>query len=56
MISFTPKKHQDYPKLKLKGTKVPAPSELTIRLIMSYAAALRVYNTKSLGCINSLLN
>jgi len=56
MISFTPKKNQDYPKLKIKGTVSHAPSELTMRLIMSYAAALRVFKTRSLGCINSLLN
>lgn len=54
MISFTPKERQDSPKLKLK--RPIAPSELTIRLIMSYAAAMRVINTKSLGSANILLN
>ena len=54
MISFTPKERQDSTKLKLKRTS--GPSELTIRLIMGYAAAIRVYNMKSLGSRNILLN
>lgn len=56
MISFTPKEHQDSPKIKLKDTMYGTPSKLTIRIIMSYAAVLRVYNTKSLGHTNILLN
>lgn len=56
MMSFTPKEHQDSSKIKLKDDVCTCPSKLTIRIIVSYASALRVYKTKSLGFTNVLLN
>jgi len=56
MIKFTPQKHQDSLKAKSKDPTLRAPSNLTIKFVMSYAAALRVYSTHSLGSINILLN
>lgn len=56
MIKFTPKQHQDYPNRKLRDAHNTKPSELTIKFIMGYAAALRVQSTKNIGSINILLN
>ncbi|MBC8319554.1 MAG: hypothetical protein H8E34_02405 [Bacteroidetes bacterium] len=56
MMSFTPKKDQDSPVIKLNNAMLDSPSKLTIKIIMSYAAALRVYNTRNLGHTNILLN
>lgn len=56
MISFTPQEHQESPQTKLNDGVCTSPSKLTIRIIVSYASALRVYKTKSLGFTNVLLN
>jgi len=56
MTRFTPKEHQIPQITKLKGTTCHAPSKLTINFIMSYAAALRVFETKSLGYTKFLIN
>ncbi len=56
MINSTPKK--DYPsrKINLINKKRRTPSKLTIKLIMGYAAALRVYNIESLGQTSVVMN
>ncbi len=56
MISFTPKKHQEFPKINAKDGVCTAPSQLTISIILGYASALRVYKTKSMGFANVLIN
>ena len=56
MINFTPKKHQKYQKPKVQNVRSIIPSKLSIAFIMGYAAAVRVYNTNSIGHTNILLN
>lgn len=56
MIKFTPKQHQDSKKNQLRDAHNYVPSELTIKLVMGYAAALSVQSTKNIGLVNILLN
>jgi len=56
MIKSTPKQHQDSQNSKLRDALNTNPSELSLKFIMGYAAALKVKNTKLLGQLNILLN
>mgnify|MGYP006883063561 CR=1 FL=1 len=56
MIKFTPKQHQDSLKTKSVETRHRVPSELTIKFIMGYGAALQVKKSKNVGQFDILLN
>ncbi|MDG1901199.1 MAG: hypothetical protein P8I80_03120 [Bacteroidales bacterium] len=54
MIKFTLKQHQNSSKHLSVTSHIP--SELTMKIIYGYAAALAVENTDCLGSIDILLN
>ncbi|MBT3174028.1 MAG: hypothetical protein HN336_04225 [Lentimicrobiaceae bacterium] len=54
MIKFTPKQHQK--SSKPLSLQIHTPSELSMKIIYGYAAALTVKNTDCLGSIDILLN
>jgi len=56
MINSTPKKDHLSRKISPRSARKHNPSRLTINLIMGYAAAVKVYNTASLGQTNIVLN
>lgn len=57
MIDFTPKQHHKshIPDSHRSGLYA-SPSKLSIHIIMAYAAALRIQNTKKYGNWDILLN
>jgi len=56
MIYSTPKKDHLSRDISTKSTRKLTPSRLSISLIMGYAAAVKVYDTISLGQTNIMLN
>lgn len=55
MMKFTLNQNQEiYQKPKIKANYVP--SQLSMRFVMGYAAALQVQNSQSVGKIDILLN
>jgi hypothetical protein len=56
MIKFTPKQNQITHKAKQESTFRYSPSNLTMKFVMGYAAALRVITTKQIGQTSVLLN
>lgn len=56
MIKFTPKQHQESPKSISTETPKRMPSELSIKFIMGYGAALRVRKSNFVGQFDILLN
>lgn len=56
MIKSTPKQHQDCQNTKLRDALRITPNDFSVKIIMGYASALRVQNTKILGQVNILLN
>ncbi len=55
MIKFTPKQHQVSLKNK-RSSKQHEPSELTMKFILGYAAAINLYNSSEIGQIKILIN
>ncbi len=56
MIKFTPKQHQDSPKTRSIENRHRVPSELTIKFIIGYGAALQVQKSQNVGQFDILLN